>query len=482
VFVADQIATRYGVLGWELSQAVLQTIALTARDGVNALDEVRRRLGLMSTSDGSFHQEPPSRRWQELLGNLFPTAIVVVDSMGSPSLDLLDLPGSEADERTIRKLLTAAASFLLAESTALEEGVDFWEAVAGPAEPEADELNTLLGRASSASCALLDHAESGSWRALLASHVPRNAVDTQQVVESSIAVPDGQHRTRPFVIGVIGACGSGKSLLLRALQGAVDQALSEGREAEVIVQSRRHLALLTAWGDHGFRAGQSPKLKYAPATPRPANGAAGLAPADGVLAVLADLNDAVTTHQPDYLIVLGSDLPTAGPLDCGKESDPQREVRDLDSRGVLPDLRGRTVVFVGLTSDHSRTYWGAVCEASGAGTVSTVLEPAEYRHELMPYGDTSHARTLVTTMLTHAISDWGSTLRIVLVVTAFAISAVGTILVLGLTHLNGYAWLAPLGTLLLYLCIKRTRQIAPENRANWRTAPIASRRPFEEVF
>lgn len=469
--VADQIATRYGVLDRELSHAVLQTIALTARDGVNALDEVRRRLGLMSKSDESSQLEPPSRRWQELLGNLFPTAILVVDSMGSPSLELVDFPGTEAEERTIRKLLTAAASFLLAESTALEEGVDFWEAVAGSAEDDFDEMQTLLGRASSASCALLDHAEAGSWRTLLATHAPTHVVE-QAAAESSLAVLDGQHRTRPFVIVLVGLSHPGKSVMLwRALQGAADQASSEGREAEVIVQSPGQLDLLAAWGrDHGLRGGKDPKLRYVPPTPHRASEAVESAAADDVLAAL---NDAVTTHQPDYLIVLSSGLPATDPLDFRKKHDPKWKAGGLGVRG-LPDLRGRTIVFTGFTSERQRTYWRAVCEAAGANTFGVATKPTEYRHALRELYDNPKP-SLVNTALTYVISDWGSTFRAVLVVIAIAISTIVTILVLGLANLNGYVWLAALGALALHLGVKLARQMVPKARATEQQAPMVSR-------
>jgi hypothetical protein len=467
--VADQIATRYGALGRELSHAVLQTIALTARDGVNALDEVRRRLGLMSKPDEFSHLEPPNRRWQELLGNLFPTAILVVDSMGSPSLELIDLPGTETEERTIRKLLTAAASFLLAESTALEEGVEFWEAVAGSAEDEFDEMQTLLERASSASCALLDHAEAGSWRTLLAMHAPTHVVK-QVAAESSLAVLDGQHRTCPFVIGVVGLSHRGKSeALWRALQGAADQAASEGREAEVIVQSREQLDLLAAWGrDHGLRGSKGPKLRYVPPTPHHASGAAGSAAGYDLLAAL---HDAVTTHQPDYLIVLCSGLPTTGPLDFRNKHDPKPKARDLGICG-LPDLRGRTVVFTGFTSERSRTYWRAVCEAAGATTFSVAMEPTEYRYALKELYDTHPKPSLITTALTYVICDWGSTFRAVLVVTALAISTVVTILVLEFANLNGYVWLAALGVIALNLGVKLAKQMVPKPRATEQETPM----------
>src|SRR6266540_3058226 len=85
VDVADQIATRYGVLGREVSHVVLETIALTARDGVNALDDVSRRLGLLSTLDRPSPIDPPGRRWTDLLRSLFPVGNLLVDSWGPPS-------------------------------------------------------------------------------------------------------------------------------------------------------------------------------------------------------------------------------------------------------------------------------------------------------------------------------------------------------------------------------------------------------------
>ena len=82
------------------------------------------------------------------------------------------------------------------------------------------------------------------------------------------------------------------------------------------------------------------------------------------------------------IVVLSSGLTTTDPLDMrviGWDRDPTELARDLQSRRLLPDLRGRTVVFSGLARTAGaqpalglpeqtvlRNQWLAVCSATGA--------------------------------------------------------------------------------------------------------------------
>lgn len=171
--MSDLVATRYGVLGRTLSVAVLQTIVLTSRDAVNALNNLCLGSLLVDTLPPG-HDSPVSGKWQELLGNLFPAEILVLDSSGVPSSDLLELPATDAEERAIRRLLAAAAAFLLSESAIVEEAVSLVDESATDPAVRGRVVQAVRVQAqlvSAASDALLDHAEAGSWRALLSTFV-----------------------------------------------------------------------------------------------------------------------------------------------------------------------------------------------------------------------------------------------------------------------------------------------------------------------
>ena len=173
--MADQIATRYGILDRKLSHAALQTIVLTTADAINVLDEAHQWLRRMGVPDTHADHQTPRQRWEQLLRNLFPASIILVDPHGSASPDLVNLPAdSDDDERAVRRLLNAAAAFLLAETTTLGDAVELSQhwADPGPAGPDdgLDPTEKILSRATRASRTLLDHAESGRWRDLLAAH------------------------------------------------------------------------------------------------------------------------------------------------------------------------------------------------------------------------------------------------------------------------------------------------------------------------
>lgn len=190
--MSDLVATRYGVLGRALSVAALQTIVLTSRNAVNALSNACLRFALVDTLPPG-HSGPSLGRWQELLGNLFPAEILVVDSGGAPSPDLLELRATEAEEHAIRRLLAAAAAFLLSESAIVGEAVALIDgAAAEPAERDrlAEAVTSQAQLASAASDVLLGHAEAGSWRALLSTFVGDHTPSTPEVSAADVLPRD----------------------------------------------------------------------------------------------------------------------------------------------------------------------------------------------------------------------------------------------------------------------------------------------------
>ena len=98
------------MLGGELSQAVLQTITLTAHDGIKCLGELQIHLAVSTVPNdtGSYVKA----HWLELLENLFPTSILIVDVAAGATPGIADLPATPDEEHTIARILTAAASFL----------------------------------------------------------------------------------------------------------------------------------------------------------------------------------------------------------------------------------------------------------------------------------------------------------------------------------------------------------------------------------
>lgn len=242
--VSDQVATRYGVLGRDLSIAVLQVIVLASHEAVNALNDVCLHAARMDALPPSFTSSPLSR-WQELLGNLFPTEILIVDSEGSPSPDLAELPATEAEQRAIRRLLGAAASFLLSASATVDEVITLAEVTPTAHAILAQEARSQARLATAASDLLLDHAEAGSWRALLATFVEDQTPAAQEVPAADVLPRDrefppvvvsfddghaeakrwwdGRQRSM-LVVDVVGLRREGKSRLVEVLKDiAVDQ-------------------------------------------------------------------------------------------------------------------------------------------------------------------------------------------------------------------------------------------------------------------
>jgi hypothetical protein len=194
--MADQIATRYGILDRKLSHAALQTIVLTTANAITMLDEAHRLVRLLGVPDTHAGHQTPRQRWEQLLRNLFPTSILLVDPYGSASPDLVNLPaGSDDDERVVHRLLTAAAAFLLAETTTLEDAIDLSQHWASPDQAGLnvglDTAEKILSRPTRASRTLLDYAESGRWRDLLAAYAPQPRIPASP----PRTPPEQKHRT-----------------------------------------------------------------------------------------------------------------------------------------------------------------------------------------------------------------------------------------------------------------------------------------------
>ncbi|VVJ20478.1 Uncharacterised protein [Amycolatopsis camponoti] len=482
--MADPIATRNGILGEELSRAVLQTIALTARGGVSALDRVRRRLEARGVPTG-FAPEPPSRQWQELLSNLFPT-MVLLNPAGPPSPDLVFAASDGGAERTVRKLLTAAASFLLAQSTALEENLDYCHTVELVNEHEADELQELLGAAVSGSCTLLDAAENGGWRGLLASHLPGRVATVRSPgwvgapsAETAALVADMLERQPQVVlVGVVGVGHAAKSVrALAILDYLVDQAARDGHDAEIVALHRDQPAL-EAWALARERRGElAPQLRYAAAEP----------PAQGDL--LEDLFRDVqhlactinrTGRPPNQLLVV-----TPGDTSQLSARPPgwARSWDWLQNWDVLPDLSGCEVIVTGVGPDLQNS-WRATCEASGAQNVTFLNDHAESARRRSP----GRPRLWpIYATVASVLSDWSSTWRALAVVLAGAASIVLTILALGHADLSAPVLGTGIAALVLNLIAKLAQLRLPRARAPLRPlstkpAPAPRRRSKEVVF
>ncbi|MFC0435032.1 ThiF family adenylyltransferase [Kutzneria buriramensis] len=189
--MSDQVATRYGVLGRDLSIAVLQVIVLASRDAVNALNDVCLHAARVDALPPGYKSSPLSR-WQEFLGNLFPTEILIVDGAGSPSPCLVELPETETEteQRAIRRLLGAAAAFLVSVSARVDEVWALAEATMAAHAAFAREARSQARLATAASDLLLDHAEAGSWRALLATFVGDQTLAAQEVPAADVLPRD----------------------------------------------------------------------------------------------------------------------------------------------------------------------------------------------------------------------------------------------------------------------------------------------------
>lgn len=449
--MADRIGTRFGVLGREWSLAVLYAAELTAREGVDALDRANRRVHA-GTADGLAPAETPGQRWRMLLESLFPTSTMLIDRHTPPPVELGDLDGDPAQERIIRKVLTAAAAFLLAEITVLEDTIGMRAMVEEIEETVSAELDELLQTAAAASAALLQHAENSTWRTLLPPPVPAPTGAAASVAARTVA------------IGMWGAGGTGKTTFLCSLSWALLQReisavraaggvpevwvlgpdpitaslLSELAEHEAArCDARPPLRVHYVWGD-------SPGHQPGPRVPKPVDGGLvyidmpGLGVVDGQNRVEALRTCLVAAHSErgvplDRLIVAGAEHGTA--------AGPHR-ITCLDE-GIGASSLGLAGCEVTLAGSHTREslrFWEEQFAAAGARQLSVVGDVRRRGIGGLRRAVTGGA-TATWNTAAGATASWPTTARAALLMAVCTVGAVVTILALGYAELNGYALL-----------------------------------------
>jgi hypothetical protein len=506
--VADQIATRFGVLGRELSLAVLHTVELTAREGVDALDRADRRLRGGTAIDLA-PAEAPGQRWRALLESLFPAATFLVGRHIPPPPGLSELESEPGEERVIRKVITAAAAFLLAQSTTLEDTCGLRAMVHEPAENETTDLDELLQVAATASAVLLDHAKDGTWRVLLASFQrPRRPESAQRALRhgpvarhsgvgngAEAAAAEVRERAtqaaRVTTIGYFGAFSTGKSTLLdvlAVLNREIDEAFATDRIPEIYAFSDGLLeTLLRQRAAHGARA---PRVRYLHPLDRPPH-PAGLAEAcPGGLQVveLPGLGSVPETHGNhgvlggqlrDYLAAVQRSSTTSLDrlivADAGEATEPHLPARlvpaaehsDDGTVPRLPGLRGCEVILVPAVPPSRRSLrsWRLLFDAAGARRLTVVAgdsNPRGSRSTAPPGGTTSAVAAVAG-----AMSTWSSTVRAALLLATCAVGIGFTILALGYADLNGYA---------LILALSGLAAVLLNTRPPWRHRPWMSQR------
>lgn len=163
----DLVATRFGPLDRELSHVALHAIAIVACDGVKALDRAVETLH--GDKDSPTYQEPPSARWNEMLTGFLPGVYLVID-ITRPSPDgFARYTGalSREDERVLRSFFAAAANFLLSEAMAIDEVLELHVSWDPERADAAQPVDDLIHTAVTTSRALLNHADTGTWRTLV---------------------------------------------------------------------------------------------------------------------------------------------------------------------------------------------------------------------------------------------------------------------------------------------------------------------------
>jgi hypothetical protein len=391
--VAEQIATRYGPLAMGVSQAVLQTIILVANNSLEALNLVYLELQPLREQGSAIRVESPGQRWDQLLLELW-SPCGSTPSMIPNRLSLLvgpcdvvmdDVVTTADEERTIGKLLTEVASFLLAESTSFEEESDFFAAAVGVPEAELDRLQGLLECASNASVVLLRNA--GEWRSLYVKYAkdrPQSSSDlvrkTPPTAPATLSlVPDWPKSDsnaghRPLRVLLLSLLHRDERLvdIQRPLQRVLDEIFTRHSHTEVIVRSQEPLVFLEGWFQSiSKHDGGRRNFRYAPdefvaSSTRDASG----------LAVLLDrFRDAVYVHHPDIIVLPEPHLPFELLVGMYGKLDGSRFRRRSGGQNVLPDLRGCGVVIVEPFDALSQAFWGALCEEAGAHSFGLIDQP-----------------------------------------------------------------------------------------------------------
>lgn len=455
--MADIVGTRFGVLGRELSLAVLYTVELTAREGVDALDRADRRVHA-GIADALVPAETPGQRWRMLLESLFPTSTMLIDRHTPPPVELGDLDGDPAHERIIRKILTAAAAFLLAESTTLEDTLSMHAMVDTVEESVNAELDELLQTAAAASATLLEHAENGTWRTLLP---PLQAAgdSAERTAVQAAAAP-----RRTVAIGMwLSASGAGKTFshsvawtLVRELEraraaGRIPEVWALGPDLSLASRLGELLGELTEHDEarrdlrlplrvHYVLPERDPGL----VTPKPAGGGMayidlpGFRVVDGQSRVEALRTCLIAARRErgvplDRLIVAGAEHDTA----------PGADRTALLGGEVEADVLGLTGCEVTLAGRHTREslrFWQEQFAAAGARQLSIVGDVRRRGIGRLRRAVIFSAST-TWNIATGATASWSTTARAALLMAVCTVGAVLTILALGYAELNGYALL-----------------------------------------
>jgi hypothetical protein len=351
--------TRFGALDRELAEAVLHTMILVARDGVHALDDVHRRLGLTTTVGGPAQPEPPGERWRSLLGDLFQTRVHHADL---PGVVVGCPPSDHHDERSaavVGRLVGAAGAFLTAESLVFEERLDLLVPYPGtPGGHDAVEVRCLLDRVSVVADDVLDHADPGGWHVL---------VERYRVPEQSRPGDDGP-ATLPVLVFVDHTVVLTDIAFTLHRQILAVRGRHRDRDLDVRFPSDQQLraVLEVAKG----RAGDEPDPRIRWGTTAGARPAGGMHPP--VVTQLRQLTRCGRPPHPGHLIVVAGG--TAAPREAAG-ADLRLALLDLDLQDLLPNLDGWTVTCVDAAGPDCRRnvdYLRELCLAGGARSFDVV--------------------------------------------------------------------------------------------------------------
>ncbi len=430
--MADQICIRFGALDRRLAAAVryaLETaVTYTALVPMNAL-HLRMTL-IAEILDSESPPEPPSHRWSEFMAECFgQNSVGLRNSTVRPSdsrsnsaaLVHIDFAESyvtnETEDRVIHDLFVAAGTFLVAESTAMDEQIEQWN-IAGQDGFLSEELCSIAGQAGAVGFDLLEHAEAGMWRDLLPTttcepdtvltnpeqlHPP--SAPAAALSRANLSRVEGSFDTenQDYVVLMVDSVEARhrQALTARALselRGAANSYSESNRKGSVVVVSAADgrqsppLPLMSQRLDKSREVDSSSErsiehtldqvVKLVEVLSQPGGGVSTTAasitrPYGEKRDLITGIRSVVRTYCPVLLIILSSEYNSISPLDLRSEPDsgssPKEFVETLRNYGLLPDLHRVSVVFVwpALSLEtHPGTYWleicMAVCTAAGA--------------------------------------------------------------------------------------------------------------------
>ncbi len=371
--------TRFGALDRELAEAVLHTMILVARDGVQALDDVHHRLEHAAVPDEPIRPGPPGERWRVLLGELFRTRVRYSDLSAAVAGRPPDVADDERSAEVVGRLVGAAGAFLTAESLGFEERLEqhappgFRDVIEQDAsDSETVRLRLLVDQAATAADEVLDHAGPQGWPVLL----ERYLVPVQSRADSGLPAPVGSPsppgspvpgtRAEFPVVVLADHAGLGEVALVVHRQILKLRERHRDLDLDVRFRSAQHLCeVLDAardrvWGDLDdrirFRCAADSEPAEHPGTP-----------CHPVTVQFRQLVQDDRPPRPGHLIIITD---WAGVVPDATPADQQLAVLDLDAQDLLPDLDDWTVTCVGpgsgASNDWRTGYLRALCLAGGA--------------------------------------------------------------------------------------------------------------------